>query len=101
MKKLLLKLETAMEKLSVKWEVACLVISAVALALSLLNSRFNLFALPFDIAWVAIVLCGVPILLEAVIFFHCLIVQILAVYNKKNLIYKIKRTCKNCRLKAC
>ena len=67
MKKLLLKLETAMEKLSVKWDVACLVISAVALALSLLNSRFNLFALPFDIAWVAIVLCGVPILLEAVI----------------------------------
>ena len=36
-------------------------------ALSLLASGFHLLPLPFDAAWVAIVLCGVPIILEAVI----------------------------------
>lgn len=44
-------------------DVALLVLSG----LSLLLSIFHPLPLPFDAAWVAIVLCGVPIVLEAVI----------------------------------
>lgn len=44
-------------------EVICLVIGG----LSLLISLFNLVPLPFDAAWAAIILCGVPIVLEAVV----------------------------------
>ena len=46
-----------------KREIAFLAVSA----LSLLASGFHLLPLPFDAAWVAIILCGVPILLEAFI----------------------------------
>ncbi len=46
-----------------KREIAFLAVSA----LSLLASGFHLLPLPFDAAWVAIVLCGVPIILEAFI----------------------------------
>lgn len=35
--------------------------------LSLVNSIFHLFSLPFDTAWIAIFLCGLPIILEAII----------------------------------
>ena len=44
-------------------DVALLVLSG----LSLLLSIFHPLPLPFDAAWVAIVLCGVPIVLEAII----------------------------------
>ena len=44
-------------------EIICLAVSAVALVISI----FDLVPLPFDAAWVAIVLCGIPIILEAVI----------------------------------
>ena len=44
-------------------EVICLVIGG----LSLLISLFDLVPLPFDAAWAAIILCGVPIVLEAVV----------------------------------
>ena len=44
-------------------DIALLAISAAALLISI----FDLLPLPFDAAWVAIVLCGVPIILEAVI----------------------------------
>ena len=47
----------------VKKDVACLVLSGLAL----LASIFDLLPLPFDAAWVAIVLCGIPILLEAIV----------------------------------
>ena len=58
------KLESLLEWGGVKKDVACLVISAAAL----LASIFDLLSwLPFDPAWVAIILCGVPIILEAVI----------------------------------
>src|SRR5699024_6413794 len=40
-----------------------LVISGLALLVSI----FELLPLPFDPAWVAIILCGVPIILEAII----------------------------------
>ncbi len=47
----------------VKRDIIFLAISAVALILSLAK----VLPLPFDIAWVAIILCGVPIVLEAII----------------------------------
>ena len=46
-----------------KRDILFLILSGLALAVSI----FDLIPLPFDAAWVAIVLCGVPILLEAVI----------------------------------
>ncbi len=47
----------------VKREVGCLIVSGAALAVSILFPG----RLPFDPAWVAIVLCGIPILLEAAV----------------------------------
>ena len=47
----------------VKRDVLFLVLSAAALGCSIAGVS----PVPFDMAWVAIVLCGVPILLEAVI----------------------------------
>ena len=46
-----------------KKDITLLVISGAALLLSI----FDLIPLPFDAAWIAIILCGIPILLEAVI----------------------------------
>ena len=46
-----------------KKDIVCLVVSGLALLISI----FHLIPLPFDVAWVAIVLCGVPIILEAVV----------------------------------
>ena len=58
------KLEALLEWGGVKQDVICLVLGGV----SLLVSIFGLApGLPFDPAWVAIILCGVPIILEAVI----------------------------------
>lgn len=62
--------ETAMERLEkilewggIKKDITCIVISAAALLVSL-SGRLKL---PFDICWVAVILCGLPIILEAVI----------------------------------
>ena len=58
------KLEALLEWGGVKRDVICLVLGGI----SLLVSIFELApGLPFDPAWVAIILCGVPIILEAVI----------------------------------
>ncbi|MGI6031243.1 MAG: heavy metal translocating P-type ATPase [Eubacteriales bacterium] len=57
------QIEAFLEWGGVKKDVICLVVSGVALLLSMLH----LPGLPFDPAWVAIVLCGVPIVLEAVV----------------------------------
>ena len=46
-----------------KETLACAVTSAVALVLSITGALKSV--LPFDIAWVAILLCGVPILVGA------------------------------------
>ena len=67
MKNLMYKLEALMESGGTKRDITFLVISGLSLLLSLLDSRLNLFGLPFDIAWVAIILCGLPIVLEAII----------------------------------
>lgn len=63
MKKFMRKLECVLEIGGTKRNIVFLVISG----LSLLCSIFKLFSLPFDIAWVAIILCGIPIILEAII----------------------------------
>jgi heavy metal translocating P-type ATPase len=57
------KLEGILEAGGTKKDIVLLVISAIALICSI----FHLIPLPFDIAWIAIILCGVPIILEAVI----------------------------------
>ena len=62
MKQLMKKLESLLEIGGVKKDVTLLVISGIALAISLTGIK-----LPFNIAWVAIILCGVPIILEAII----------------------------------
>lgn len=38
-----------------------------SLVLSLLNKNLQFWNLPFDIAWVSIILCGVPIIIEAIV----------------------------------
>ena len=63
MKKLCYKLEEWLEIGGTKKDIVLLVIAGIAL----LCSIFHVFFLPFDIAWVAIILCGIPIILEAVI----------------------------------
>ena len=63
MKHCMEKLEQLLALGGVKKDIACLAISAVAVICSLL--KFEPF--PFDMAWIAIILCGIPIILEAVI----------------------------------
>lgn len=58
------KLEELLEWGGIKKDVTLLVISGIALLLSILKV---IPGIPFDIAWVAIILCGVPIILEAII----------------------------------
>ena len=57
------KLEQLLELGGIKKDVTFLVISGIAVICSLL--KWN--PLPFDMAWVVIALCGIPIILEAVI----------------------------------
>ena len=61
--KTLKKLEELLEWGGMKKDIIFLAISAIALLISI----FNPVPLPFDAAWFAIILCGVPIILEAVI----------------------------------
>ena len=63
MKHLMEKLEQLLELGGIKKDVIFLVISGIAVICSLL--KWN--PLPFDMAWVVIVLCGIPIILKAVI----------------------------------
>ena len=63
MKVLMGRLEALLEIGGTKRDIAFLCISGAALILSLLKIE----VLPFDIAWVPIILCGVPIILEAII----------------------------------
>ena len=57
------RLEHLLELGGIKKDIVLLVLSGAAVLLSL--AKFRPF--PFDLAWVAILLCGVPIILEAVI----------------------------------
>lgn len=63
MKKMVEKLACMMELGGIKKDIVFLSVSGLALIVSI----FDLLPLPFDAAWVAIILCGIPILTEAVI----------------------------------
>ena len=63
MKELMRKLEGVLELGGIKKDITLLVISGIALLFSI----FDVVPLPFNAAWVAIVLCGIPIILEAII----------------------------------
>ncbi len=63
MKKIKEKAEAILDFGGTKKDIALLVISGIALVLSLLKLDF----LPFDLSWVAILLCGIPIVCEAII----------------------------------
>lgn len=63
MKKIIEKAESFMELGGTKKDIVFLVLGG----LSLIISIFDLIPLPFDAAWVAIILCGVPIIMEAII----------------------------------
>lgn len=63
MQQIIKKLEYFLELGGTKKEIVLLLISGA----SLIASIFDLIPLPFDAAWIAILLCGIPIILEAVI----------------------------------
>ena len=63
MRKGIQKIEQFLEWGGTKKDITLLVISGLSLLISILIPDI----LPFDTAWVAIVLCGVPIILEALI----------------------------------
>ncbi|MBQ4313204.1 MAG: cation-translocating P-type ATPase [Clostridia bacterium] len=62
-KRFLEKLDELMEFGGIVKQIIFLVISGIALLVSL----FDLVQLPFDAAWIAIILCGLPIVIEAII----------------------------------
>lgn len=66
MKKIKNKIVDCLERISalggIKRDIAFLIISGIALVLSLADLQ----PFDFDIAWVSIILCGIPIILEAV-----------------------------------
>ena len=57
------KLEELLEWGGMKRDILFLAVSGIALLISI----FDLLPLPFDAAWIAIIFCGIPIVLEAVI----------------------------------
>ena len=57
------KLEELLEWGGIKRDILFLAVSGIALLISI----FDLLPLPFDAAWIAIIFCGIPIVLEAVI----------------------------------
>lgn len=56
-------LEALLEWGGIKKDIVCLVVSGFALLVSI----FDFIPLPFDAAWIAIIFCGIPIILEAII----------------------------------
>ena len=63
MSKAVVKVENILEFGGVKKDIILLALSGAALVASI----FDLVPLPFDPAWVAIILCGLPIIAEAII----------------------------------
>ena len=63
MKTIIEKTERFLEIGGIKKEITFLILSGIALLISI----FDLLPLPFDAAWIAIILCGIPIILEAII----------------------------------
>ena len=67
MKNYMYKLEEWMEIGGIKKNITLLGLGGLSLIISLLSRRLHFLPLPFYIAWVAIILCGIPIILEAII----------------------------------
>lgn len=63
MKDFVEKLEKLLELGGNKRDILFLIISGIALLISI----FDLIPLPLNVSWVAIILCGLPIILEAII----------------------------------
>ena len=63
MKKIMYRLEHLLEIGGIKKDILLLVISIIAVVCSLLKIQ----PFSFDLAWIAIILCGVPIIMEAMI----------------------------------
>lgn len=63
MKHITEKIERLMSLGGTKKDIVFLVVSGIALVISI----FDLIPLPFSAAWIAIVLCGIPIVIEAII----------------------------------
>lgn len=63
MKQIMKKLEALMEIGGTRKDIVLLVISGISIICSLLRVK----PFSFDLAWVAIILCGLPIILEAII----------------------------------
>lgn len=63
MNKFFNKVEEFLDLGGIKKDIALLIISAV----SLIFSMFDFIHLPFNAAWIAIILCGIPIIIEAII----------------------------------
>ena len=63
MQKVIKKLEKLMETGGIRKDIILLAISGVSIICSLLNVQ----PFPFDLAWFAVILCGLPIILEAII----------------------------------
>lgn len=63
MRKAIKKLEDLMEIGGIRKDILLLVISGVSIICSLLHVQ----PFPFDLAWFAVILCGFPIILEAII----------------------------------
>ncbi len=63
MKQIAAKIEEVLDFGGMKKDILFLVLSGVALLLSI----FHVVSLPFDISWVAILLCGTPIVIGAVL----------------------------------
>ncbi len=61
------KIEKFMGLGGIKKEIAFLIIAGVSVILSFLNQKLGWWSLPFDIAWVSVILCGIPIIVEAII----------------------------------
>ena len=62
-KRFMKRLEDFLKLGGIKKDIIFLVISGFSLIISI----FELLPLPFDPAWIAIILCGIPIVLEAII----------------------------------
>lgn len=62
-KRFMKRLEDFLKLGGIKKDIILLVISGFSLIISI----FELLPLPFDPAWIAIILCGIPIVLEAII----------------------------------
>ena len=66
MRSILTRMEEFLERGGTKKDIVLLVVGGLSVAFSFLEERLHFRVFPFDAAWFAIVLCGLPIVLEAI-----------------------------------